>query len=187
MGNHNKYMRERLKWLDEHNFCHKCGKKKCAPNRKHCFDCLEVIRANNRKRYDSQKAKEYQSRRRELYEQHKKEGICVRCKKAATHGMYCYECSIKEKHRSQERAQQKKRERHERGLIPEYRKLNGLCCFCGEPLGERQSYTQCCKTCAEKFSEISYRGDKTPLKQWINAFWLTRWDGLKKPEKENKK
>ncbi len=76
----------------------------------------------------------YLNRRRELYEEHKKAGICVRCRKKATHGMYCYEHSIEAKRHSQYNAEQRKRKRHERGLIPEYRKENGLCLFCGEPI-----------------------------------------------------
>lgn len=178
---------KRIETLDRHHLCHKCEKAKQLPNRKYCAECLEKIQLINIERYDPIKAHEYQARRRELYQEKKKNGICVRCSEKATHGLYCYRHSIQEKRKSKSRAQIRKRERHERGLIPEHRKLNGLCCFCGEALGERQNYTQCCKACAEKFSEISHRGDKALIKQWVNEFWLTRWDGLKNSEKENKK
>lgn len=68
-------------WLTEMNLCHRCRKNKPAPNKKFCFDCLDKIRKENRKRYDSEKAKQYQKRRKELYEERKAVGICVRCKK----------------------------------------------------------------------------------------------------------
>lgn len=121
-------------WLDEMNLCHKCRRNKPAPNRKFCFDCLDETRAYNAKRYNSEKAHEYQKRRREIYQQKKEAGICVRCKKKATHGMHCYEHSIKAKRNSQKMAEKRKKERHARGLIPDYRKNNGLCLFCGEKI-----------------------------------------------------
>ena len=47
-------------WLTQMGLCHKCRKEKCAPGKKYCFECLEIIREDNRKRYDQEKAKEYQ-------------------------------------------------------------------------------------------------------------------------------
>lgn len=173
MHDHNDYMKERRVWLDKYNYCHKCGKQKCAPDRKFCFDCLEVIREDSAKRYDSEKAKQYQKRRRELYREHKEKGICIRCSNPATHGIYCYECSIKAKRHSQESSARRKRERHERGLIPEMRKEDGLCFFCGEK-NDRSRYSECCSKCANKFSEISYRGDKTFFNAWRKSFWEER-------------
>ena len=119
-------------WLTEMGLCHKCRREKAAPNRKFCFDCLEKIREENDKRYNAEYAKEYQKRRREIYHEKKENGICVRCIKPATHGMYCYECYIKQRRRRQERTARAKNERHERGLIPDERKANGLCLWCGE-------------------------------------------------------
>lgn len=119
-------------WLTEMNLCHKCRKNRPAPNRKFCFDCLEKIREENAQRYNPEKAKEYQPRRREIYQEKKEKGICVRCSKEATHGMYCYEHYIKAHRRSLERAQNAKEERHRRGLIPKARKENGLCLWCGK-------------------------------------------------------
>ncbi len=72
-------------WLAEMGLCHKCRKNRAAPDRKYCFDCLDKIREENARRYDSGKAKAYQSRRREIYHEKKKSGICVRCNKKVTH------------------------------------------------------------------------------------------------------
>lgn len=169
------YQKERLMWLNQHGFCHKCGKEKAAPQKKYCFDCLEMIRAESYKRYNPEYAKKYQARRRKIYAEKKANGICVRCTNTATHGLYCYECSIKVKKYNAEKAQKRKNARHDRGLVPEQRKEKGLCYFCGEPLdGKRKRVSQCCYTCAEKFSKISYRGDKTFFNGWRNAFWNQR-------------
>ncbi len=119
-------------WLTEMGLCHKCRKNKVAPNRKFCFDCLDKIHEDNARRYDSEKAKEYQSKRRKIYQEKKEKGICVRCNKKATHGMYCYEHYIKAHRRNIERAKNAKAARHGRGLIPVERKNNGLCLWCGE-------------------------------------------------------
>lgn len=119
-------------WLTEMNLCHRCRKEKAAPDRKFCFECLDKIREENRKHYDKQKAKDYQKRRREIYREKKDNGICIRCNKQATHGMYCYEHYLKEHRKSIKRANDAKQERHEKGLIPEERKANGLCLWCGE-------------------------------------------------------
>ncbi|MCM1192007.1 MAG: hypothetical protein NC389_06200 [Acetatifactor muris] len=93
---------------------------------------MEKIREDNAKRYDPEKAKAYQERRRELYQEKKRDGICVRCSKKASYGIYCYEHYIKECRRRAKRCQDAKMRRHDRGLIPEKRKAEGLCIWCGE-------------------------------------------------------
>lgn len=119
-------------WLTEMGLCHKCRKEKTAPNKKFCFDCLDKIRLENNKRYNPEYARNYQKRRREIYKEKKEKGICIRCTNLATNGIYCYEHYIKERRRRMERTNTEKNKRHERGLIPEKRKENGLCIWCGE-------------------------------------------------------
>lgn len=162
---------ERLAFLDTYKLCHKCEKNKQFPNRKFCAACLEKIALSNIKRYDPQRAHEYQVRRRELYQEHKAQGICVRCSKVATHGLYCYEHSIGAKRHSQRMAEKRKIERHERGLVPEYRKENNLCCYCGNPVEDSKHHGRACNSCAEKMSEYSKKGDKTYWRAWRDAFW----------------
>ena len=70
---------EKYALLDKLGLCHKCEKARPMANRKYCPECLEMIALDNAKRYDSQKAHEYQPRRREIYQQKKEQGICVRC------------------------------------------------------------------------------------------------------------
>ena len=99
-------------WLDRMNLCHRCRKERPAPGRKFCFDCLDKIREENARRYDPGKAREYQARRRELYRQKKTAGICVRCSKPATHGIYCYDHLIAAKRHNRETA------RRRCGIVP---------------------------------------------------------------------
>lgn len=153
--------KERLALLNKLHLCHKCEKARPMKNRKFCPECLEKIALANAKNYDSQKAHEYQSRRREIYREKKATGICVRCIKPATHGLYCYEHSISAKRHSQQRAKSEKSERHERGLIPEYRKEHNLCYYCGKPVQDAEKHGRACNDCAKEMSEHARKGDKS--------------------------
>lgn len=156
-------------WLTEMNLCHKCRKQKPAPGKKFCFDCLDVIREDDRRRYDPEKAKQYQKRRREIYREKKANGICVRCSNPATHGIYCYEHNIKQKKRSQERSRIRRIERHERGLIPDERKSEGLCLWCGNPVVDG---LLCCEYHKKIFSDAGKKAYETNVQNgnnsWIN-------------------
>lgn len=167
---------ERLALLDKLHLCHKCEKAKPMKNRKFCPECLEKITLANIKGYDKQKAHEYQARRREIYHEKKKNGICVRCSKKATYGVFCYECSIKMRRYNQESAQRRKRERDEKGLVsvPEYRKEHGLCYFCGKPVEDSKKHGRACNACAKKMSDNSYKGDKTYWRALNNAIFKNR-------------
>lgn len=149
-------------WLTKMGLCHKCRKNKVAPHRKFCFDCLDKIREENAKRYDSEKAKEYQSRRREIYRQKKKDGICVRCNKKSTHGMYCIDCSLKVKRHNAKTAERRKEERHKRGNITELRRKNFICIRCESKLTDEDvsSKYQLCKNCRDKLKEVGMKGNE---------------------------
>ena len=162
--------KERLELLDKLNLCHKCEKAPQMHNRKFCPECLEKIAEYNARKYDSEKAHQYQARRREIYRQKKEQGICVRCLKPATHGLHCCEHSIEAKRRSQINASRRKRQRHERGLIPEHRIQNRLCLRCGTSI-EQDNNTLFCNECRRKCSEWSKMGDKSYQKQLNNAMW----------------
>ena len=152
-------------WLTEMNLCHKCRKERPAPGKKFCFDCLDKIRSYNRMRYDPVKAMEYQKRRREIYQEKKTAGICVRCSKQATHGMYCYEHSIEVKRRSKERARIRKNERHDIGLIPDQRKEKGLCRWCGNTAVHGK---QCCEEHQKIFSDAGKKAYETNVQNGNN-------------------
>ena len=156
-------------WLDRMNLCHRCRKERPAPGRKYCFDCLDRIKEENARRYDPEKAQKYQIRRREIYNQKKADGICVRCNRLATHGIYCYEHLIAAKRHNREIAERRRIERHERGLIPEKRIAAGLCPRCGREKKKTQKY---CGRCLEQLLEAAALGRvKSGLKklQWGSA------------------
>lgn len=153
-------------WLTSMNLCHRCMKNRTAPGKKFCFDCQDKYREYNAKHYDPEYAKEYQQRRREIYREKKAAGICIRCNKQATHGLYCYEHSIVERRKSKYRAEKQKNARHDRGLIPEYRIKNGLCFVCGTKI-EDDNLKRGCKVCkrhSDFFSECAKRNE-TPWKE----------------------
>lgn len=153
-------------WLTEMGLCHKCRKEKAAPNKKFCFGCLDKIKEENAKRYDREKARRYQKRRREIYRNKIENGICVRCSRRATHGIYCYEHLIMQRRRSAERAQQAKEERHEKGLVPLQREKDGLCIWCGK---KAVSGTNACERHREIFSEAGKRAKGHDSE--VNGYW----------------
>lgn len=163
-----KYDEERRNWLDEHGMCHKCGKRKVLEGRKFCPVCIEKNVINCMKKYQKKPESEmiydgkpYSERRKELYRQKRENGICVKCTNKATHGRLCWECFRKCKKINDRRLQRQKDQRWDRGLIPEYRKENGLCCFCGNPVENPENHGRACNACAVKMSLYSMRGDKT--------------------------
>lgn len=158
--------KEKYALLDKYNLCHKCEKAKQMPNRKFCPECLEKISNDNQKRYNPEKAHEYQKRRREIYAEKKNNGICIRCTAPATHGLYCYEHSISAKRRSQETSARRKRERHERGLITDYRLEHGLCLRCGQT---NDTNTKLCSKCCEVNRVNSALADKSEWRLQIRS------------------
>lgn len=154
--------KEKYAMLDKLNLCHKCEKSRPAPGRKYCFDCLEKIAEYNAEHYDPQKAKEYQPRRREIYRQKKERGICVRCSKPATHGIYCYECSIKAKRKNAATAERRKRERHDRGLIRDRRMKLGQCLRCGKTADSGKYCSDCM---ADMCDALDKGREKSPFRE----------------------
>ena len=161
-------------WHKEHGFCTRCRKEKALPGKVLCPACLEYHQLVSFNAYDKQKAHEYQARRREIYHEHKANGICVRCSKPATHGIYCYECSIKQKRKHQAEALKRKFLRYESRSGRQYRRENGLCWFCGAPVEAPALHGQACNSCAERMSRISQLADKSYLKAVINAECMSK-------------
>lgn len=153
--------KEKYELLDKLQLCHRCEKAKQFHNRKYCENCLEKISNENAARYSKEKAHEYQTRRREIYKEKKQNGICVRCSKKATHGIYCYDCFIKAKINNKKTSEKRKAERHERGLVTEFRKENGLCLQCGE-----KAYGTYCEKCQKEKIEILKKArEKSPFRE----------------------
>lgn len=175
--------KEKYDLLNKLGLCHRCEKAKVWQNRKFCPECLEKIAQDNAKRYDIVKAHEYQSRRRELYRQKKEKGICVRCTKKATHGLFCYDHSIEAKKHNIQTAKRRKIQRHERGLIPDYRIENSLCYRCGQPLDITGS--KLCSVCTEQNREHSKLADKSIWRAYEQARYSQNKEWRKRHEIQN--
>ena len=94
-------------------------------------------------------------------------GICVRCSKPATHGIYCYDHLIAAKRHNRETAERRKMQRHERGLIPEKRVAAGLCPRCGAEKPAQQKY---CDDCIKQLTDALNHGrDKSPFREMERA------------------
>lgn len=122
-------------WLTMMGLCHKCRKQKVAPNKKFCFDCLDKKREENAKWYAEhglQWSRQYQERRNEIRREKIENGTCIMCRKPATHGKYCYEHSIYMKRKNMMIAYEKKMKRHEKGLLKDKWRREGLCLWCRE-------------------------------------------------------
>lgn len=79
---------------EELGLCTRCGKKKAAPGRKSCPECLEKARANT-KRWANKNPGYGQVRRERLREK----GICTKCGKEMVAGgrSYCRNCLLRAK------------------------------------------------------------------------------------------
>lgn len=139
--------------------CHKCGSRKKFEKFQYCGICLEKIRQENAKYHPdewyAERKEAINTRRRELYQEKKARGICVRCAKKATHGLYCLDHAVEAKRRSATRAQHAKNMRHDRGVIPQKRAENGLCLWCGQPAA---GGTNACEYHRNAFSDAGKKG-----------------------------
>lgn len=160
--------KEKYALLDKLGLCYECHKAKQFGKWKYCPECLEKIAARNARKWaqsipeERKKATEKAKARRH---KRKEEGLCPLCGKPATHGIYCYEHSIKEKRHHQELAAKAKQARHDRGLIPDYRKANRLCLQCGAPI-EDGNDTMYCNFHREKMVEYNRMADSTLWKSF---------------------
>ncbi len=87
---------------DKDRICHMCKKNPQAPGHKCCFDCLEKSRerAERQRRQATAVSKEgYLSLERQrinaIYKNKRDKGLCAKCGRKATHGVYCYEHYIR--------------------------------------------------------------------------------------------
>ena len=139
---------EERKFFDEHGICMRCRKAKRAIGFTQCPECLEkeLFRAQKRRDAMTPEMREAENaKRRELYYRRKATGICVRCGKPATHGMFCYKHYIQMRVHSQENS----RKRSKCVNAHQYRIEKHLCYCCGAPI-EKGNLTKVCNACREK-------------------------------------
>ena len=103
-------------------------------------------------KYFSEKRDLVNQSHRDAYQRKKAAGICIRCNRNATHGLYCYDHFIEQQRRRKLRADKAREKRHKRGLIPEKRAREGLCLWCGE---KASGNTQACEQHRKIFTEAA--------------------------------
>ena len=142
--------------LDKYGLCHGCQKAKAFPNRKFCPECLELFANRNAARYANltpEQKKADLEKRKERRHRYKAEGRCPRCGKPATHGMYCYEHSLRAKRHARKWNETVKEARYKaKEHSFEYKKEHHLCRVCGSPIEEGNA-TSWCNACREKQAE----------------------------------
>lgn len=121
-------------WYVQHGICPRCGRENAAPNRKHCFNCLEKSAERSLERYHSMASEQKQlhlkkicERQHKQYEERKAAGKCVQCgKKPALQGrVRCTECLLMHRRKDEEY-------RRKNGAIPQTLLGDGYhCSTCG--------------------------------------------------------
>lgn len=168
--------------------CVKCGKNDAFAGRTLCSACIEKIQnhyeQNREKISQKRRTEEYRKQCRERDQRHRENGICKKCKKKATHGIYCYEHYIQERRYTLRRSQEQKNARRDRGLIPEKRKECGLCLWCGEPAIEG---LQCCEKHQQVFIAAGKKGYQAAKENgnnpWINE--VENWKRRNRKEQQD--
>lgn len=135
-------------WYKENGRCPRCGG---APVRGkvHCIDCLDMFREKERKRrakwtedQTSQHNEQQKKYHKDLYEQRKAAGLCVKCgKRKAYRTLMCGIC--------QNKFNKSRREKHRDsgGMTYEERSERERCYFCGAPALEGK---RTCAKCYER-------------------------------------
>lgn len=116
-------------WYKDHGICVCCGKQDAIPGRTMCDDCLELKRAENKKRRESPKVQDaMQAYRKRHWQERIEKGLCPKCGKPLYEGRkLCYECVLKNRRRVKQY-----RDNNPRTLKESWKKA-GLCLKCGKP------------------------------------------------------
>ena len=110
--------KEVYQWYKAHGICVRCHGREAEPYRVLCLECMEKqMKYESTRIIDKEKKAKQQ---RERMKKRKEQGICYKCKRKATHGVFCHEHYIYDKRMA--------RERKKKGFGDV-----GLCRICGEP------------------------------------------------------
>lgn len=109
--------------------CTTCRKKMAVPGKTDCEECAEKKR-RYAARYYKENAEHLKEASKSRYQKRIGSGVCARCSKPATHGIYCYDCFLYQKRKTREKAERNRLKRHEKGLVSERRAMEGKCRFC---------------------------------------------------------
>jgi hypothetical protein len=140
--------------LKKLGFCTECGQNRIFESERICPECAAKKYADNLKRKDAERDREYQHN---LRERCKAAGICVKCRKrkAETGKTRCITCNIKERERA----------RQYRGGIPRHeRPAYGMCYFCGAAI----TTGKVCESCKERIIK-NLPDEPVPNENWRQA------------------
>lgn len=154
---------DRRNWYQSHNICPRCGKVSIGRSEAMCPECrakayVAIMKNRSAEEYNK-KHREWDKKNREKCE---KNGLCVRCRKRKVDGSFktCAICRAK--------TREQKRRRSDAQFNIEYKKKNGICYFCNEPVYER--YKVCeyhYNMCIEKLKNPAcIEGRKKLSKGW---------------------
>lgn len=164
---HNKQLEEGK--LNHHFYikigiCPFCRKVPLMGKEKSCPEC-NAKRLNNNDAYRKRNREHYNllcsSYRKKYKAEREEKGLCNRCgkRKAEAGRKTCEVCKIK-------RREQQRKDRERKGIKTDRSEWvsNGLCYFCGNPIGRDG---RCCKKCAEKMTG-NLPPDRGGGKHWKN-------------------
>lgn len=160
---------EKRSALKKLGFCTECGRNRIYGSETICPECAEKKYADNLKRKDTAKDRQYQHDRKERL---KAAGICIKCakRKAETGKTKCATCNIKERERA----------RRYRGGIPRSeRPAYGMCYFCGAEI----KTGKICETCKKRITK-NLPKEPVPNEHWRKAEYSRITEIINRKEKK---
>lgn len=160
---------EKRSALKKLGFCTECGRNRIYGSETICPECAAKKYADNLKRKDTAKDRQYQHDRKERL---KAAGICIKCakRKAETGKTKCATCNIKERERA----------RRYRGGIPRSeRPAYGMCYFCGAEI----KTGKICETCKKRITK-NLPKEPVPNEHWRKAEYSRITEIINRKEKK---
>lgn len=138
-------MSELRAWYKAHGICVSCGQQNAVQGETRCLECKFKYRESNSQYYVKHKEelnRKCRDRGKQLYDERKERGICVRCgkRKAQTGKVRCAVCLAKDRqaHIKKSRAE---------GVLPHSMLGNGEYCYtCGKPVDGTKLCPKCLET-----------------------------------------
>lgn len=138
------YSRKNREFFKKNHLCTYCGKERVFGEDKTCFECRAKRSKYRAKTTEEQKrkAKEYKNK---LYKERRERGICTDCgkRKPMPRKTRCGICL-----ETRAEWQRKARARKNKPSAREYREVNHLCYFCGNPID--MDTGRICSVCRER-------------------------------------
>lgn len=149
--------------------CPKCKKKKPFHNYVFCEECLEKIQNANdkyRKPKSNEYDRKYAEKRKQKREERKRQGLCIRCGKPATHGQLCdYHWNRKKELRK------KASSGREYGQRFKERMAAGTCMYCGAPQVPGYKFCKDCLPKKQKTARQMAQAKNNKMRKEVDSQW----------------